>query len=611
MDVNGYTDPQHAPLAISSAYGLWEPVVKGSMSPYEDTIYTKLLTAYSATGGSRFQNAVYDPFGGYDKSYSKVLEDALNHYNPVSREMYLGHVGQRMSTDWAPTTDNDITERYAIGPFGIAGVKPPIYRSSSARRWSGKSGLFYYLSTLTPAEVETSVDRGTAQMNSATWFAPAQADPAAVDYESGALKHLKVSEPALLKLALSDRPFHNNPEKKSTLTTNPVTGLPAGAKLAGTKLDVTFYCESFDPPRATATILVPQAGEQSVVSFRVVPKAFDLGGVTVYLQLKWHDSVFYQIQTSPVVLPSEGASASPAADEKASVAIGSYNMLSNAQALAKDDVDLEFGVALQQDKAHSTIITWKDHADPVRHVDDVARGGTSITYAQEEDMRKTFSKAIEELVNKDSESHWYDGEEISSGTEFRRDALRLLAYHGQKLHKALFANERLKPILDRIRESSLERIEKGQEPIRISVRDGPIDENEMQPRRMMVPLGLLYDDPKFNFFDSSSEPDAKGFWDYRYVIEYDEYGMSGDRSSLCQYGPIRTAAALDKDAQDDSWKDQIKLQTAAFVELERTKSGFARRTSIRRPRSFESFFKASTSMICFTTTVIRPMQKTR
>jgi hypothetical protein len=166
----------------------------------------------------------------------------------------------------------------------------------------------------------------------------------------------------------------------------------------------------------------------------------------------------------------------------------------------------------------------------------------------------------------------------------RQQLLFQLAKLGHRLYDRLFQDDEHRTLLRQIKEYAQAHPEK---VLRIQIKNQRSGEASS---RMLLPFGLLYDDPNFTENSALQDVKAENFWDSRFQIEFNETNAPYKKGSLCDGGPIRVAAAMDTGAiaegssTADEWRQEVREQQKYLMELKTMQ-----RISLRFAKNEEEF----------------------
>lgn len=407
----------------------------------------------------------------------------------------------------------------------------------------------------------------------ASWFTQINAESTSNDFLSSAEPVLRKGVPYLLKFALQDKQFNQTPDN-TDLTEGAIPLPPSEALKPGTELEVTYFSQQLEPQTGTVRITSPGRGETRVSSFQVVPIISDLKGITVWLQVRLKDLPFYNVPLRPVVIPQDRAPEQTPTIPQGSIPSRTderpINMrsVSNYDPLKVDDIAISISPPANNDSARYGIrINW------IGHWSVPAKGNLKATPVRLKNLLQEIRETLNEDL-KDSVFH-QDGEELDGPKVAHWARKRLLwrfAKLGHRLYDELFDDPELRAKLEEIK---LFAMDHPQKTLRAQIENVVDPSNVKFPNRLLLPIGLLYDDPNFSEDDENIDSvDVKNFWDYRYQIEFMESGAVYGKPELCEAGYVRLAAVMDIGRPGDrqtaeEWRPEVEAQAQALEELKR------------------------------------------
>jgi hypothetical protein len=388
------------------------------------------------------------------------------------------------------------------------------------------------------------------QLYSAAWFSGNLESGKSADL-GGLETCLEKDRSYLLKLALQDKAF-DLPTKASEGSVG-LTGLDPIE--SGTALGVAYISDQLEPPFGSTVLKAPEGSATEVASFPVavvkgrarlaeVTLLISVGGVT-FSRIPLHLDLVPKgtacrpetarsnpLQGGPLQLHSEARENYVAAAQEEWITLQ----------VSSTDANSRFGIQIN---ALNTSLNFFESfhlgvsPNQLKGQMDSMRGSL-------EKIRKEYDSTLE-------------GEYMNP--EVRANLLRNLAEEGHRLYNDLFPKDgeykSLRAAMERIRIYS-----RAHKPLRIQIIHSAGADRPNQPVRLLLPFGLLYDDPGFRLDLATSTPvDPASFWGDRYEVEYFVNGMMGSKGSLCRPGGIRLAAALDRKCSDQGeWCSLIRKQ---------------------------------------------------
>jgi len=394
---------------------------------------------------------------------------------------------------------------------------------------------------------------------SAAWLTDSNASPGDVDISDKASPYLRVGEPYLLKFALRDSAFPRPPGVETPSSSEQIVRAPSQALRPGVELDADYFSADLEPPRAAVKIRVPASGEPSVVAFPVTPAAVAREGIQIFLRLQLKDLPFYQTTLRPAVF---GRDEIPPETPKRVWSSGESDVdadtANSYQPRQAGEVEILLTPVDHLDRAQYGIqITWEGHA----WVD----GRLGLKGTELKDKMKIVREDLEAIGANAVFKKELDDEDIGNAG-IRKALLLKLAAIGHRLYSDLFTDAKIRKILLDIKEYS-----KTHQPLRVDIRHATDINDPDRPARVILPFGLLYDDPDFDPEDAEKNTvDISNFWDYRYLVAFTEREMMWHKRVLCPGGIVRLAAALDVGTANVStgkgWKAQVDEQVQ-FLKL--------------------------------------------
>jgi len=399
-----------------------------------------------------------------------------------------------------------------------------------------------------PAAAPATTNRLTA-LFSAAWFTDVNKSPDSIDVATDAQPVLRVGQLYQLRFAIRDREFPRPPGIGGTFSAGSLS--PPEALRIGDSLQVSYSGEAFDPSSGSQQLEVPERGGHSIVSFPVTAMTAHPNGSPVRLSVRFRELPFYSTVLTPSIV-ADGQRPPPLQSPPWTTDAHTVDpsALSNYAPPSSGDVVI-LVTPSQGDSRFSIRIDWIGR--------ELAEGKSGFTPNELRNRLDYVRRQLDAIFNDPALKDDLHGEHTAVNTRAR--VLRRLAVLGAQLHNQLFQEPKLRALLEKIKAYSLTHT-----PVRVSIEHAVADD-PAYPKRLMLPFGLLYDDPAFRPNErESGAVDVSHFWDYRYLLQFVDSRMMYKRSTLCIDGPIRVAAAMDVDDRsvDAGWTQQIKQQRTAL-----------------------------------------------
>jgi hypothetical protein len=419
---------------------------------------------------------------------------------------------------------------------------------------------------------------------SASWFAE-ENSPEAENDSATAQSNLEVGSRYLLKVALRDTPFA---QVASAITTGQINA-PQSQLIPGTEMEVSYFSKELEPTGGTSRLPIPQKGETRIAGFPVRATTSDIRGVSVWIEIRLKGLVIYNgTMTIRIVPPTKRAASEhqlKAPDHNGVVLVGNPSYIAKAVEEYKNlrNYDVEIIITQQATGPFYISIDWKGVDSKSRPSGLTPTGLNELLNGVRGDLKEQLaSTALGGIKKDDSDEREIDA--LTMDPQVRQQLLFQLANLGHRLYDRLFQDEELRTLLQKIKEYSLAHRET---VLRVQIKNARSGDAS---NRMLLPFGLLYDDP--NFTENSAFQDAKAthFWDSRYQIEFNETNSPYKKRSLCDGGPTRVVAVMDTggttegNSSADEWREEIRDQRKYLTELTKT-----RKISLKFAKNEEEF----------------------
>jgi len=426
----------------------------------------------------------------------------------------------------------------------------------------------------------------------ASWFTNEKALPIANDLATGTEDFLHIGTRYFLKIGLQDTPFE--PAAPGTISES--ISAKSQPFIPGSEMEVTYFSKSLAPQQATLRIQTPEQGKTSIVAFPVTASSADPRGVRVWVEIRLKGLAIYNGELNVGVVPETGAVASdhePGDKNGISHLTGTSTM--NEKAVREYEelktFDVEILVTPQPNAPFDITIDWKGKT---RITKPSGLNPISLTELLT-GVRSNLKAKLDLLSGKKEGSKEREIDALKLDPQFRQQLIYQLAKLGHRLYDSLFDDPELRQLLDEIKTFARDHRER---VLRIQIRN-VIREDYLS--RLLLPLGLLYDDPDFSENSLLEDAKAENFWDSRYQIEFNETLSPYKKKTLCDGGPIRVAAVMDTGVTTeggspaDEWRQEVREQQNYLKTLH--DSGRIRLNFARNEDEFLNIFRGDPSPV--------------
>ena len=393
---------------------------------------------------------------------------------------------------------------------------------------------------------------------SASWFTDAQASKTASDLDQAQVD-LQAGTRYLLKVAVQDTPFA---QVVQGIITGQTKALPSQL-IPGTEMELLYYSVGLEPREGSVRFELPQKGETKIAAFPVSTTTSNIKGLPVHIEIRLKGLIIYTGTMVIKVVPQiEGVVAErPPASKGAGVPLIARSNLNEMAVKNYKDLgtnDVEITITQHGTGPFYLTLHWKG-GERITKASGLTPGGLNQLM---EGVRSDLKAMIDDLGDiPTDDSKGLELDALVMNPNIRQQIIFRLAKVGHRLHRNLFKDPEHRAILKQVKAHAQANPEA---VLRVQVVNRHVGEQSI---RMLLPFGLLYDDPNFSEnSDDVYEAKVENFWDSRYQIEFDETAHPYKKWTLCENERIEVAAVMDTggpppgSSTAKDWRKEIEEQ---------------------------------------------------